>query len=307
MKAPPIEFARRITARHGAAGTKWLTRLPSIVSDCAERWSLAVEPPFEPMSHAWVAPAVRADGAHVVLKIGFPNSQLLAEIDSLRLFAGRGVVRLLDFEREQGIQLIERLRPGAPLSSLDDDQGATSVAARIMRQMWRPAPREHSFPTVADLASGISALRRRFEGGSGPFPTRLVDAAETLFTDLIASSDDPSLLHGDLHHGNILSAERQPWLAIDPKGLVGEPAYEVGALLRNPLPQLLEGPRPQRVLARRADRLAEELGFDRERVVGWGLAQAVLAAWWSFEDHGRGWEQWIACAELLSPLLTPVT
>ena len=304
MTSVPREFARRTREALGAPGTEWLARLPSIVSDCAERWSLTVKPPFGPMSHAYVAPAVRADGTHVVLKVGFPNPQLLAEIESLRLFSGRGIVRLLDADREQGIQVIERLRPGAPLSGLADDQEATSVAVQIMRQMWRQAPREHSFPTVADWAAGIGALRRRFHGGPGPFPARLVDAAETLFTDLIASSGDPRPLHGDLHHGNILSAERQPWLAIDPKGLVGEPAYEVGALLRNPMPQLLKYPRPRRVIARRADQLAEELGFDRQRLVSWGLAQAVLAAWWSYEDHGRGWEQWIACAELLSPLVT---
>ena len=91
-------------------------------------------------------------------------------------------------------------------------------------------------------------------------------------------------------------------MALDPKGVVGEPAYEVGALLRNPLPQLLTEPRPARVLARRVDQLAEELGFDRERIAGWGLAQAVLSAWWSFEDHGHGWELAIACAEVLATL-----
>jgi len=113
---------------------------------------------------------------------------------------------------------------------------------------------------------------------------------------------EPVLLHGDLHHDNILAAERQPWLAIDPKGLVGEPEYEVGALLRNPMPGLLAIPHPERVLARRLDILAESLGFDRDRLRAWGLAQAVLAAWWSIEDHGQGWETWIACAALLDRL-----
>ena len=115
--------------------------------------------------------------------------------------------------------------------------------------------------------------------------------------------DEAALLHGDLHHHNILAAGRQPWLAIDPKGIVGEPAYEVGALLRNPMPELLQSERPKRLLARRLDILSERLGFERERLVGWGTAQAVLAAWWSLEDHGRDWEKWITCAELLAELL----
>jgi streptomycin 6-kinase len=91
-------------------------------------------------------------------------------------------------------------------------------------------------------------------------------------------------LHGDLHHYNILSAERQPWLAIDPKGIVGEPAYETGALIRNPVPQILSAPNLDRILARRIHQLSDELGYDRQRVYGWAVAQAVLSAWWTYED-----------------------
>jgi streptomycin 6-kinase len=145
-------------------------------------------------------------------------------------------------------------------------------------------------------------MRKRFSGGTGPLPRPLVEAAETLFAELIRSMAEPVLLHGDLHHGNILAAGREPWLAVDPKGVVGERAYEVGAFLRNPMPQLLHEPQLKRILARRVDRFSEEMEFERGRLVGWGLAQAVLAAWWSYEDHGHGWEQWIACAEILAEL-----
>jgi streptomycin 6-kinase len=112
----------------------------------------------------------------------------------------------------------------------------------------------------------------------------------------------PVVLHGDLHHDNIVAATRAPWLAIDPKGVVGEPAYETGALLRNPMPQLLAMPDPARLTRRRVDQLAGELGFDRARIRGWGLAQAVLSAWWSIEDAGTGWEFGIAVAELLASM-----
>ena len=114
---------------------------------------------------------------------------------------------------------------------------------------------------------------------------------------------EPVLLHGDLYHWNVLAAERQPWLALDPKSLVGEAAYEVGAWLRNPLPGLLDRPDPGRLLARRVDQFTEELRFDRQRVIGWGVAQAILSAWWSIEDHRHGWEEAVAVAELLSGLL----
>jgi len=302
MNTVPDGFVRTIVELYGAAGIEWLSRLPSIIAECAQRWSLTVMPPFEPLSYNYVAPAVRADGTDVVLKVGVPNRELLTEIEALRLFDGHGIVQLLDADPDQGLLLLERLKPGTPLSSLADDERATSIAVQVMLQLWRPAPLEHPFPTVAKWAAGLKRMREHFGGGCGPFPSGLVEAAETLFTELIGSMGESVLLHGDLHHENILAAERQPWLALDPKGLVGEAAYEVGALLRNPMPQLLTEPQPERHLGRRVDQLAEELGFEGARLVGWGLAQAVLAAWWSYEDHGHGWESWIACAELFSGL-----
>ena len=165
-----------------------------------------------------------------------------------------------------------------------------------MRQLWRPVPPDHTFPTVARWAKGMQRLRAEFGGGTGPFPSRLVEKAERLFADLLGSMNAPVLLHGDLHHWNILAAERRPWLAIDPKGIAGEPAYEVGALLRN---RLDAGPDIRRLTMRRVDQLAEALGFDRKRLWAWCLAQAVLSAWWSYEDHGGGWEEMIEFAELL--------
>jgi streptomycin 6-kinase len=185
---------------------------------------------------------------------------------------------------------------------LTDDERATSIAAKMMRQLWRPVPTKHPFPTVAHWAAGLVRLRERFDGGCGPFPRALLEMAEARFGELIGSMADSVLLHGDLHHHNILAAERQPWLALDPKGVIGEAEYEVGALLRNPMPELLRQPGPGRILARRADQLAEELGFDRSRLLGWATAQAVLAGWWDYEDHGHGWEPWLACAELLAAL-----
>ena len=295
-------LARTILELYGERGAEWLERLPATIAECERRWSLKVLPPFQPLSYNYVAPAVRADGAEVVLKLGVPNPELRTEIEALRLYEGRGIVRLLNADAEKGILLLERLRQGVPLSSLEDDEQATTIAAQVMRQLWRPAPPDHPFPTVAKWGLGFRRLRAEFNGGTGPFPRALVVAAETLFTELLASSAEPVLLHGDLHHENILSAERQPWLALDPKGVVGEPAYETGALLRNPFPHLLAWPNVHRILARRVDQLTEELRFDRERLVAWGLAQAVLSAWWDYEDHGHGWEQGIACAELMAAL-----
>jgi streptomycin 6-kinase len=293
-------LARTILSVHAIEGRPWLEHFPELLAECQLHWMLAVMAPLPNLTHNYVAPAVGADGQELILKLGVPDRELLTEIDALRLFDGRGCVQLVAADRERGALLLERLRPGRPLATVEDDEAATSIAVEVMRQLWRHVPAEHPFPSVADWAAGLGRLRKRFDGTSGPLPERLVERAEVLFEELLASMDEPVLLHGDLHHGNILAAERQLWLAIDPKGVVGEPAYEAGSSLRNPFPQLLAGPDPCRRLARRVRQMAEELGFAQERLVGWGLVQAVLAAWWSIEDICSGWEYFVACAELLA-------
>jgi streptomycin 6-kinase len=206
---------------------------------------------------------------------------------------------LLDFSVDLGALLLERLTPGRTLASLGNDEDATRLAAQLMRELWRPVPPNATFPTTAQWADGLQRLRARFDGGTGPFPRALVETAESLFRELLSSSGPPVLLHGDLHHFNILSAGRRPWVAIDPKGLSGERAYEVGALLRNPD---VRHSTDERVQRRRIDILHDELALDRDRMLGWGIAQAVLSAWWSYEDSGSGWESACACAEALMRL-----
>jgi streptomycin 6-kinase len=298
----PEEFARAIVVQHGEAGRLWLGRLPELIELCAARWSLKVGPPFPSLSYNYAATAEGPGGVRLVLKVGVPGPELLSEMEALKVFDGRGAVRLVEADAESGALLLERLEPGTQLVGLceADDAAATSAAACVMKSLWRPVPAGHNFPTAADWGKGLVGLREHFGGGTGPFPRRLVEEAETLFAELMASAAEPALTHGDLHHGNVLTAARAPWLAIDPKGLVAEPAYEVGALLRNPMPQLLRGPHPVRVTERRIAQLSDELGFERERVRGWGLAQAVLSEWWTVEDTGELGEWGCAVAEVIA-------
>ncbi|HWQ11426.1 MAG TPA: aminoglycoside phosphotransferase family protein [Roseiflexaceae bacterium] len=298
----PEQFVRIITDLHGDEGRAWLGRLPELLAACERHWSLTLLPPFPNLSYNYAAPGVLADGVPVVLKAGVPDDAVRDEIAALGLYAGDGICRLLAADEEQGVMLLERLVPGTTLAPLaaQDDEAATAVAAEIMLRLWRPAPEVHSFPTVADWAQGLVRLREEFGGGTGPFAERLVAAAERAFAELNTAAGPPMLLHGDLHHENILAAAREPWLAIDPKGLVGDPGYEVGALLYNQLPQ--DQAAIRRTLARRVDQLAEALGFERARVLRWGLFQAVLSSWWSYEDHGEGWEETMFVAEVLDSL-----
>ncbi|GAC1534441.1 MAG: hypothetical protein NVS2B7_02580 [Herpetosiphon sp.] len=303
--SPAVGWARftgHIAGLYGREGEAWLRALPALLRACERRWHCHIGRPYT-LSYNYVAEATLQDGRAVAIKVGFPCRESRTEIEALRLYDGRGSVRLLDADLTAGLLLLERLKPGTLLADLSDDARATEIAAGVMQRLWRPVPTAHVFPLVAEWAAGLDDLRVAFEGGTGPFPAALVAEAEQLFGALIGSMDEPVVLHGDLHHFNILQAEREPWLAIDPKGLVGEPAYETGALLRNPYPTLLAMARPATVLARRVDQLAEALGIDRARIRGWGLAQAVLAGWWSYESGGGDThEYWIRCAQLIAAL-----
>ena len=292
-------FRQRVARVAGKAGEAWLDSLPRLVANFAERWRIAVLPAFEPMSYNYVAPAVRSDGSSAVLKALLPDSERETEPAMLNLCDGGGMVRLLEHDPEAGVMLLERVEPGTPLLELDDDDEATRIAARVMRRFWRPVPESHPFPSVADWFEGFGRHRRANSGGTGPLPRDLFERAEALAPHLVASSAAPVVLHGDLHHWNILAAEREPWLAIDPKGVIGEPAYEVGAWLRNPMPNIPATP----VLERRVAIFAEELGFERQRLVAWGAAQAVLSAIWSAENGGTNWGPAITCAERLFALI----
>jgi len=299
------EFLRTIGDTFGDEGLTWLEMLPAIISGCERRWSLDVSPPFADLSYNYVAPARHHDGTEIVLKIGVPRAEVEREIEALRVYNGRGSVRLLDAIPDQGILILERLEPGRMLADLwpDDDDEATRIAAGVMRQLWRPVAVDHQFKKIEEWFEGLARLRSGFQGGCGPFPARLVETAESLYAELIQSAGEPLLLHGDLHHYNILSATREPWLAIDPKGVAGEAAYDVGALLRNPVPDVLIWPDLGGILERRTSILAEILELDRQRILGWGMAQAVLSAWWSYEDNDSEWREVLAVAEHLSNLL----
>lgn len=171
-----------------------------------------------------------------------------------------------------------------------------------MKNLWRPLPAQHNFITLAQWSNAIPRLRRQYQGTSGPLPAYLVDKAERLFAELITSSAQPVLVHGDLHHDNVLSSVGTGWLAIDPKGVAAEPAYETAALLRNPQNRLQDHPELKQLLLRRILLLSEVLEIDPRRIHHWGLAQTILSAVWSAADEGRGWEYAIRVAEALDAI-----
>lgn len=290
---------------HGQArADAWLQQLPGILARCAQRWQLTILAPFENLSFHYVTPAQRADGTPVVIKVCSPTGEFARTAHAMQLFAQRGGARVLEVDERDEVLLLERLEPGSSLARLvpAEDERATSILISVMRQLWRQAPAQHNFPTVAHLFGGLQRLRTRFGGGCGPIPRHLLEAAEAQVAELLATPLPPLLLHGDLHHENILLAGSQ-WRVIDAKGVVGDPGYETGLLFYNPMPCLFSLPNLRALLARRLDQLSAELAMDRARIRSWGLAQCVLSAWWDIEDGASEPTCGVLeCAEILAHL-----
>lgn len=288
---------------NGEAGALWLQCIPTLITLYEKQWSLHVLPPF-PRSYNYVAPCICADGSHAVLKIGLPQDrEFQTEIEALSVFQGEGIAKLLHADKAHGVILLERVTPGVPLSALQNDEEATRILATVMKRLWKPLPQIHSFITIAEWSEAIPRFRQQYHGTGGPLPTSLVDKAERVFTELIASSAEPVLVHGDLHHDNVLSAQRAEWLAIDPKGVAAEPAYETAAMLRNPRLTLEHNPDIKNLLRRRILVLSEVLLMDPQRIHQWALAQTVLSAVWSAANEGKGWEHALAVAEVLDTII----
>ncbi|UYM05785.1 aminoglycoside phosphotransferase family protein [Solicola gregarius] len=243
------------------------------------------------LSFNWVAPVRRADGSLAVLKLGVPESEhLYEEAAALRCFAGDGAIRLLDRDLEHGALLLERAEPGTMLRELvpERDDDATDVVIDILRRLHVPPPDGVNLPDVSVHRASFRDHLRYLPCDVPPVP--MVERALSLFDDLCASATERVVLHGDLHHDNVLRSEREPWLAIDPHGLVGDPGFEIAPLLYNPDP----GRHDDELLAlvpARLERLAAGLGVPMDRAVAWAYVGCVLSAVWDAEggdsDGGR--------------------
>ncbi len=270
----------------GIEGKAWLENIPNTVQTYAKKWDLQVFPPFENLTYTYVAPAVRADGAEAVLKIGFfKDDEFLSGVDALSVFNGEGSVKLLEEDKEGFVVLLEKIDPGVPLSSLADDKEATGIIAKVIKKLHKPLSKNHNFITVNQWTKELREYQK--DGKEGSIPMYLVNKAVALFDELIETSKPAVLVHGDLHHDNILSSDRDEWLAIDPKGIAAEPAYETAAMVRNPYKKISKTENLGQLFKERIFILSEELNVDPRRIHKWGFAQTVLSSVWTTRDDGR--------------------
>ncbi len=296
----PPEFQDRIRSVFRERADPWLTTLPDLRARAEQRWHIRIGEPF-PLSYNYVAAATRADGSEAVWKCGVPGDEARWEIEALRAYAGRGAVALIAANDAECSFLLERVRPGTRLLDLAATE-KTAIAADVMLALRRDVPHGATLPHVADWARALADVRAMFNGATGPLPAPIFERAERWFAELLPSMGAPVLLHGDLHHENILLDARSDWLAIDPHGVVGEAEFEVGSWMRNPVRDIGGWRNLPATLARRLDIFGERLGFDRQRLLGWSLAQAVMSVSWTVLDGAGHWREGIAVAEALATL-----
>ncbi|MGH3154320.1 MAG: aminoglycoside phosphotransferase family protein [Streptosporangiaceae bacterium] len=248
----------------------WLASLPGLVEQAGEEWSLTVGEPFQPGgSTAWVAPVRDAGGAGLVLKIVWPHPEAACEAAGLRAWAGQGAVRLHAARDLAGARalLVERCRPGTALSARPEAEQDPVIAA-LLRRLWIAPPRDHPFPSLRQMCRQWAA--ELAPGALDPLDPGLARAGLALWQELPDRTGNEVLLCTDLHAGNVLAAAREPWLVIDPKPHLGDPAYDLLQHLLNCPGRLRSDPRG---LARRLAGLA---GLDPDLVLAWLFARCVL-------------------------------
>jgi streptomycin 6-kinase len=267
MVIVPEEFARATVAREGEAGRRWIEALPDLVKTLCEHWDLVVDGP--PM-HGYlglIVPVSREDEP-CVLKVSWIDEATSEEAAALAAWNGRGAAWLLEVEPSLGGMLLERLDFNRPLSGVGIDE-AVGVAGRLLRRLAIPAP--HGLRMLPVVAEELSrTFPERWEQYGRPMPRRVLEQARDLATGLGISTGS-LLVNYDLHYDDVLAATREPWLAIDPKVVIGEPEFGVAQLLWCRLEEI----EARGGLDRYFRALVEAAELDPARARSWTLVRCV--------------------------------
>ncbi|MEE9254725.1 MAG: aminoglycoside phosphotransferase family protein [Pseudomonadales bacterium] len=305
MDLPP-DFIQSVHRVFGDEGREWLSRLPELVAQCRARWALRDGVMSPDISMAYIEFTSTEAGEPVALKIGVPDAELRAGIEALRLYAGRRAVRLVDADPEIGAILMQRIQPGTMLWQVGDNRAQTKIAATIMRELPVAVPASRGLPTFARWMERAFRLTRNEWDPEELMPRELLDWAEEAFAEIERNSNGDVVLHGDLHHENILLDGASGWTAIDPKGVIGPRCLEVGRFLQNQLPGTLSAEQRRELVSERLDILSVELECKRETLAAGGLVDCVLSHCWVFEETrgiGPEWHLGIELARTFCDML----
>ncbi len=251
-------------------GRAWLTALPAVVDEVAERWGLDLGQPF---TDSYVSLVLPARNKEVVAKIQFPDRESQHEAAALLLWNGNGSVLLVDHWPERNAMLLERCVPGTHLSRSGGAVGL-DVMIDLLPRLWVPATEPYG-SLAAEVERWVGSLPHEYETAGEPFERGLLEEAIDVLLDLAGSQGEQVLLNQDLHGDNVLRAQREPWLAIDPKPLTGEREFGLSPIIRSD-----ELGRSREDLVHRLDRLTGTLGLDRDRAKMWAFGHSIA---WGFE------------------------
>lgn len=280
----PVGLVRATTDREGDAGVAWLTALPALVTRLLTAWDWAVDGPPTHGQVALVLPVRRGD-ARAVLKVSFPHPGNRSEPHALRTFDGNGAVRLLAADHDAFAMLLERAGPET-LGSVASADDAVEIAGELARRLAVPAP--HTAPALADATDGwLDELDRQVAALPGVLSDAVLGRARETIRGLAADTTT-TMLHGDLHVGNVLRAEREPWLAIDPKGLRGTAAYDAFTVAAARPGELIAAADPERVFVDRVRRFSAAAGVDPALALACVQARATSSALYE-RLHGGSW------------------
>jgi len=277
----PTTFEQRIVTIYGDRGRAWLAKLLSLLDELALAWDVEIDAPFGGLTFNYVAPT--RDGKYVV-KIGIGTPEGSREAVALMEYGGEGAVPVVRQDSDRRAMLLERISPGIMLTEVPDEE-ATVIAADVLAKLWRPTSGD--FPGLAEWTQALEKIAAQ----PHPLPANILERAVRQRRELLETAPESVLLHGDLHHYNILRSEEKGWLAIDPKGVIGERAYDIVAYLLNPRRMT-----PAET-AKRIEIFSERLGLDSERVRAWAFVQSMVSACWTVEDGEEGWEGAVQFAE----------
>jgi streptomycin 6-kinase len=281
----PAEVRTIVPQVFGDRGRAWLAALPDTVAELADRWGLTLGTAYGGGTHALVVPADRHDGVAAVLKVPVVDDENAAEWYALRAYDGDGAVRLLAYDPPTGALLLERAEPGHSLLTLADRVEAVRIMCALLVRLRRPVPADHPCPAVPALAARWAdwfpaAAERHATGLPSAVLAEAVDWARRFAGADPCDGAGAVLVNRDTHLGNVLAAAREPWLLIDPKPLVGEPAFDGGWLMID----LLNQGEPGSAALDWCARIGDGLGVPADRVRGWALCRAVEDVFWSAED-----------------------
>ncbi len=279
----PNDLVTHVSAGCGDRGVEWLARLPDLIRHLEERWSIRIIEPFPGIEFNFVASAERSNGESVVVKIHPPWDpvEIFDEAEYLKIRDGDGCVRLLDVDESSKAILLERLFPGRTLTEVFSSKKAEAVrpAIEVLCRILRPAgDAPASAPTLDEWFAKFGRYVKT------DFPARYAEKALAIYRELSVQRDRVFYIHGDFHPGNIVNSDRGPFLAIDPKGIVGHLGYEISVFLNNFHWWQETEPGVVGRLDVAVRQFSETFDIPGQEIRQWAFAGMVIGSWWTYAD-----------------------